>query len=76
MKLTTKAKLFKFVNNYHRLQFHKKKLELGRIQFVTDNLYCNGILIKSSFRPVLINQPSSETERIRFIGQLDKYTIK
>ena len=69
-------KLRKFVKNHQSLIFHKKKLELGRIQFVTDDLYFNGIKIKSGFRPVLINQPGADSERSRFKSQLDKFTIK
>jgi len=69
-------RLMKFVQN-HKLQlFHKKKLELGRIQFVTDDLYFHGIKIRSSFRPVLINQPGADSERSRFKSQIDKFTIK
>lgn len=43
--------------------FHKKKLELGKIIFVVDDFYFSGIKIKSAFRMVLINQPSSEEGR-------------
>ena len=56
--------------------FHKKKLELGKIQFVVDDVYFQGIKLKSQFRPVMVNQPGADHERTRFLNQLDKYTIK
>ena len=69
-------RLRNFAKNHHSRIFHKKKLELGRIQFVTDDVYFNGIKIKAGFRPVLINQPGADSERSRFKSQLDKFTIK
>ncbi len=62
-KLDYHYRLNRFVQNHKSQAFHKKKLELGRIQFVTDDVYFNGIKIKSSFRPVLINQPVADSER-------------
>ena len=69
-------RLNEFRKNHKSKIFHKKKLELGRIQFVTDDVYFNGIKVKSNFRPVLINQPGAESERSRFEAQVDKFTIK
>jgi len=56
--------------------FHKKKLELGRIMFMVDDIYVDDVKIKSSFRPVLINQPSADKERLAFAAELDKFTFK
>jgi len=43
---------------------------------MVDDVYFEGIKIKSSFRPVLVNQPASEQDRGRFLSQLEKFTLK
>jgi hypothetical protein len=50
-------------------------MELGRIIFVTDDFYYGKLKLKSSFRMMYLNQPSSEGARNYFQSQLKKYTI-
>jgi hypothetical protein len=57
------------------LEFHNKKLALGKIYFISDDLYFYGIKIKSSFRPVMINQPSSDRNRSVIQGQINKFSM-
>lgn len=64
-----------YIKNYKLRIFHKKKLELGKIQFLVDDIYFYNIKIYSSFRQVMINQPSSEADRTILKNQLDKFSF-
>ena len=75
MKFKNQIQQYLSYKNNRRL-FHKKKLELGKIQFIVDDMYFQGIKIKTQFRPVMVNQPGADQERTRFLNQLDKYSIK
>jgi len=66
-----------FLKNYLKEKFfwknyHKKKLELGKVTFIVDDTIFNGIKVKSSFRMIMINQPFSNALRDHFEKQINK----
>jgi len=65
----------RYRDKIRKQNFHKKKLELGKVIFVVDDLYYDKIKLKSSFRMVMVNQPSFENSRTYFQNQLKKFSF-
>jgi hypothetical protein len=43
---------------------------------MSDDLYFDGIKIKSSFRPVMVNQPSADRYRVVIQSQINKFSVE
>lgn len=69
-----------FIKNYirHRrfIEYHKRKLEMGKVVFEVKTVEYGGLIMNFSFRPIFIAQPQTRNQERKFNEKLNEPYFK
>ena len=63
------------ITRAEREEFNKKKLYLGKIVFEYNYVYLDNVVIYTFFKPVMVNQLSTQIEEKRFKSMLSLFSV-
>jgi hypothetical protein len=70
----------RFIKNYLQkrkfIEYHKRKLEMGKVVFEVKIVEYSGLIMNFSFRPIFIAQPQTRNQERKFNEKLNEPYFK